>query len=99
MDSLLSKEYFGVVGYNRASVKEIYNCLANKVSTKVIASLDSIQKTSSSLGAIALTPSAYIRNELGIEISCLYQRYQKLRIELLPINNVQQVKQLRSARY
>lgn len=285
MGSLLSKEYFGVVGYNRASVKDIYTCLANKISTKVIASLDSIQKTNSSLGAIAyvmdcqskihsynldciyrnapnkslyiisnhisipmlhhalklrvrdvlkmpldnksltnlsvevsettniecfeldlmpsrfippseelishpledlftiiekhfidapslqqvstnmylspsrishmfkdlcgigycqyilcrrleeseyllsqenpsithvafdvgfsnpshfcrsfkehigLTPSAYIRNELGIEISSLYQRYQKLRIELLPINNVQQVKQLRSARY
>ena len=45
---------------------------------------------------IGLTPTAYIKNELGIEISCLYQRYQKLRMELLPITKIKQAKNRRS---
>jgi AraC-like DNA-binding protein len=36
---------------------------------------------------IGLTPTAYMKHEQGIEISVLYQRYQKLRMELLPISN------------
>ena len=41
---------------------------------------------------IGLTPTAYIKKELGIELSCLYQRYQKLRMELLPISKIKQAK-------
>ncbi|WP_372763110.1 helix-turn-helix transcriptional regulator [Pseudoalteromonas sp.] len=33
---------------------------------------------------VGITPSAYIRNDGPINLSCLYQRYQKLRMELLP---------------
>ncbi len=45
---------------------------------------------------IGLTPTAYIKKELGVELSCLYQRYQKLRMELLPITKVKQAKLCRS---
>jgi len=49
---------------------------------------------------IGLTPTAYIKKELGMELSCLYQRYQKLRMELLPITKVKQAKVRRTyARY
>lgn len=41
---------------------------------------------------IGLTPTAYIKNEQGIELSCLYQRYQKLRMELLPITKIKQAR-------
>jgi AraC-like DNA-binding protein len=47
---------------------------------------------------LGLTPSAYIKNEQGIELSYLYQRYQKLRMELLPATNTQQLKQLKQLR-
>jgi len=53
MASLLTKEYFGVVGYNQAAVKSVYRCLANKICTKFITSLDNIQTVTGSLGAIA----------------------------------------------
>lgn len=46
---------------------------------------------------VGLTPSAYLRHEMGIELGCLYQRYQKLRMELLPVVSVKQSKRLRSA--
>jgi AraC-like DNA-binding protein len=45
---------------------------------------------------IGLTPTAYIKKENGIELSCLYQRYQKLRMELLPITKIKQEKFRRS---
>jgi len=45
---------------------------------------------------IGLTPTAYIKNERGIALSCLYQRYQKLRMELLPVTKVKQEKLRRS---
>jgi len=48
---------------------------------------------------IGLTPSAYIKNELGIELSCLYQRYQKLRMELLPASEVNHNQLNRSAKF
>ncbi|WP_057830570.1 helix-turn-helix transcriptional regulator [Colwellia sp. TT2012] len=44
---------------------------------------------------LGLTPTAYIKKELGMELSCLYQRYQKLRMELLPIAKIQQAKNRR----
>jgi len=45
---------------------------------------------------IGLTPTAYIKNEQGIELSCLYQRYQKLRMELLPTAKINEEKIRRS---
>lgn len=45
---------------------------------------------------LGLTPTAYMKNELGLELSCLYQRYQKLRMELLPITRVKQAKVYRT---
>ena len=45
---------------------------------------------------IGLTPTAYIKNEQGIELSCLYQRYQKLRMEFLLITKMKQAKFRRS---
>jgi len=45
---------------------------------------------------IGLTPTAYIKNEQGVELSCLYKRYQKLRMELLPVTKVKQEKLRRS---
>lgn len=48
---------------------------------------------------IGLTPSAYIKHELGIELSCLYQRYQKLRMEVLPIANIEKIKLNRLANH
>ena len=41
---------------------------------------------------LGLTPTAYIKKELGMELSCLYRRYQKLRMELLPITKIQKTK-------
>jgi AraC-like DNA-binding protein len=46
---------------------------------------------------IGLTPTAYIKKERGIELSCLYHRYQKLRMELLPVSSVKQSKLSRLA--
>ncbi|MEY8214935.1 MAG: AraC family transcriptional regulator [Colwellia sp.] len=46
---------------------------------------------------VGLTPTAYIKNENGIELSCLYQRYQKLRMELLPVSSIKQNKLRRLA--
>ncbi|MFQ3236167.1 MAG: AraC-like DNA-binding protein [Paraglaciecola sp.] len=48
-----SKKYFGIVGSNQKTVETIYHCLADKISTKIITSLDDITKLNGSLGAIA----------------------------------------------
>jgi|GEM_PF-1216894 len=45
---------------------------------------------------LGLTPTAYIKKELGMELSCLYQRYQKLRMELLPVTKIKEDKVRRS---
>jgi len=45
---------------------------------------------------IGLTPTAYIKKEQGIELSPLYQRYQNLRMQLLPISKVKKAKVYRT---
>lgn len=40
---------------------------------------------------IGITPTAYLKNETGIELSPLYRRYQKLRMECLPVFESEQV--------
>jgi len=41
---------------------------------------------------IGLTPTAYIKKEQGIALSYLYQRYQNLRMQLLPVSKVKKAK-------
>lgn len=38
---------------------------------------------------IGITPTAYMKSEAHTELSCLYQRYQRLRMELLPALNIE----------
>ncbi|MBA6390717.1 helix-turn-helix transcriptional regulator [Colwellia sp. BRX10-3] len=46
---------------------------------------------------LGLTPTACINNEKGIELSCLYQRYLKLRMELFVVSSAKQSKLSRLA--
>jgi len=39
---------------------------------------------------LGLTPTAYIKKASGGKLSCLYQRYQTLRMELLPVLSIKQ---------
>ena len=41
---------------------------------------------------LGITPTAYMNSATEISLSCLYKRYQKLRMELLPIVKVQENK-------
>ncbi len=44
---------------------------------------------------IGITPTAYMRSEAHTELSCLYQRYQRLRMELLPALSIEPTRRKR----